>query len=131
MQILGVVGQKISITPKLWLTSGYNRGGQLGLGHKKPVVKWTQFNPPLSFIEISASGDFSVAVAANGSAFSWGNNQYGQLGIDGLGSFFQQKRPKKINLGNNTDPVITVHAGWRHAAAVTGLSCCFLTPRFW
>jgi hypothetical protein len=112
---------------KKWMVSGRNDFGQLGLGHQQsPVTTWTEFIPKQQFQQISSStysGGFSVAVGVDGSVWSWGSNQYGELG---LGSSVSLKdvisSPQKISFFNEKqDPVITIHAGWAHAGVVTSM----------
>ncbi len=121
------------VTPKKWMVSGKNDFGQLGLGHRQsPVTTWTEFIPKQQFQQISSSTcstdngvyyGFSVAVGVDGSVWSWGKNQYGLLG---LGSSVSLKdvisSPQKISFFNEKqDPVITIHAGSRHAGVVTSM----------
>jgi len=119
--------QGSSIAIKKWMVSGRNDFGQLGLGHQQsPVTTWTEFIPKQQFQQISAStydGGFSVAVGVDGSVWSWGSNQYGELG---LGSSVSLKdvisSPQKISFFNEKqDPVITIHAGNKHAGVVTSM----------
>ena len=120
------------MTPKKWMVSGKNDFGQLGLGHQQyPVTTWTEFIPKQQFQQISSStyydeetdGGFSVAVGVDGSVWSWGSNQFGELG---LGSSVSLKdvisSPQKISFFNEKqDPVITIHAGYKHAGVVTSM----------
>ena len=121
--------QGSSIAIKKWMVSGRNDFGQLGLGHQQsPVTTWTEFIPKQQFQQISSStdyddGGFSVAVGVDGSVWSWGSNQYGELG---LGSSVSLKdvisSPQKISFFNEKqDPVITIHAGYQHAGVVTSM----------
>jgi len=119
--------QGSSIAIKKWMVSGRNDRGQLGLGHQQsPVTTWTEFIPKQQFQQISSStysGGFSVAVGVDGSVWSWGSNQYGELG---LGSSVSLKdvisSPQKISFFNEKqDPVITIHAGCYHAGVVTSM----------
>jgi alpha-tubulin suppressor-like RCC1 family protein len=110
------------------MVSGRNDFGQLGLGHQQETVTtWTEFIPKQQFQQISSSTDspvgFSVAVGVDGSVWSWGSNQYGELG---LGSSVSLKdvisSPQKISFFNEKqDPVITIHAGRAHAGVVTSM----------
>jgi alpha-tubulin suppressor-like RCC1 family protein len=114
------------------MVSGKNDFGQLGLGHQQsPITTWTEFIPKQQFQQISSSTyydngayhGFSVAVGVDGSVWSWGDNQYGELG---LGSSEALKdvisSPQKISFFNEKqDPVITIHAGYRHAGVVTSM----------
>ncbi len=125
------------VTPKKWTVSGRNDIGQLGLGHQQsPVTTWTEFIPKQQFQQISSSTyyygngvycGFSVAVGVDGSVWSWGSNQYGQLGLGSsvlIGLFGSKiiKEPQKISFFNEKqDPVITIHAGLYHAGVVTSM----------
>jgi alpha-tubulin suppressor-like RCC1 family protein len=119
------------VTPKKWMVSGRNDAYQLGLGHKEsPVTTWTEFIPPQQFQQISSSTywangsdfGFSVAVGIDGSAWSWGDSQLG-FGNVFSGLFGSSiKKPQKISFFNEKqDPVITIHAGSRHAGVVTSM----------
>ncbi len=115
------------VTPKKWMVSGSNDKGQLGLGHQQsPVKTWTEFIPKQQFQQISSSGygGFSVAVGVDGSVWSWGENDHGQLGLGSLTGLFGSKikKPQKITFFNEKqDPVITIHAGRLHAGVVTSM----------
>ena len=99
--------QGSSIAIKKWMVSGRNDFGQLGLGHQQsPVTTWTEFIPKQQFQQISSStystdgkainGGFSVAVGVDGSVWSWGSNQYGQLGLGSSVSLKDSVLPIRI-----------------------------------
>jgi alpha-tubulin suppressor-like RCC1 family protein len=128
-KLKGLTSTSPIIAIKKWMVSGRNDFGQLGLGHQQsPVTTWTEFIPKQQFQQISSStddgdGGFSVAVEVDGSVWSWGSNQEGQLG---LGSSVSLKdvisSPQKISFFNEKqDPVITIHAGGIHAGVVTSM----------
>ena len=65
---------------------GWNQAGQLGLGDVNN--RWTAYRVkalPDSIVAIAAGGDFSLALAQNGSLWSWGNNTAAQLGLGSRG----------------------------------------------
>ncbi len=100
------------LAPKKWLVSGWDVCARV------PIKNWTEFVPPKTFIQISssASGCFSLAVAIDGSVWSWGNNDHGQLG---LGSISEVNKPQNIAFFGPQDPVINIHTGDLHAGVVT------------
>jgi len=62
---------------------GYNDTGQLGIGTRSSKMEFTRVNLPGKFSSISAGWEgFCVAVAEDGSLWSWGSNSDGQLGIN-------------------------------------------------
>lgn len=70
---------------KLWAW-GDNTHGQLGnntqTGSNKPVAVDTQaITKGVTIMNISASGNHNVVVDGDGKVWSWGNNNYGQLGV--------------------------------------------------
>jgi alpha-tubulin suppressor-like RCC1 family protein len=62
---------------------GLNDNGRLGddsiTTRSSPVSVAGGFS---DWVQMSAGADHSLAIRANGSAWAWGNNQYGQLGDD-------------------------------------------------
>lgn len=65
------------------------------------------------FMSISAGGDHTCGIA-DGIAYCWGSNQYGQLGVDaGISS---STRPLRLS---TTEPVISVEARGIQTCAVT------------
>jgi alpha-tubulin suppressor-like RCC1 family protein len=64
---------------------GSNRFGQLGTGDTKGRVLPEQIAPDVLGNSVSAvytGGAHTCAVKVDGSVWCWGNNQYGQLGVD-------------------------------------------------
>jgi hypothetical protein len=60
---------------------GRNESGQLGTGDTIQKEKFTQVNLPVKFISLSAGyQDHSLGIAEDGSLWSWGSNDFGQLG---------------------------------------------------
>lgn len=62
---------------------GRNNWGQLGLGSGAKKNRLTPLPLPVRFISVAAGYDnFSIAVAEDGTLWSWGCNSDGQLGLD-------------------------------------------------
>ncbi|BDR53262.1 hypothetical protein KIM372_11690 [Bombiscardovia nodaiensis] len=67
---------------------GNNGNGQIGTGSASPtsITTPTAVNTSMKFKSISPGGYSTLAVAADGTAYSWGANNDGQLGIGALDS---------------------------------------------
>jgi len=65
-------------------SSGYNQYGQLGLGSKDPHsgISTVSALELKSIKRVSAGLGHSVALDENGLLYSWGNGEFGQLGLD-------------------------------------------------
>src|SRR5437867_1925701 len=61
---------------------GANPYGQLGDGTKadRPLPAAVHMPPGVTFTAVSAGGYHSLAVAADGTGWAWGDNPYGELG---------------------------------------------------
>jgi alpha-tubulin suppressor-like RCC1 family protein len=61
---------------------GYNYSGQLGTttNNGTSVANPTPTQVPGTYTQMAAGNSYSLAVRADGSLFTWGNNFYGQLG---------------------------------------------------
>ncbi|TYZ61267.1 hypothetical protein PybrP1_009568 [[Pythium] brassicae (nom. inval.)] len=82
------------------LSCGKNDYGQLGLGHSRQVKVPTLAAVPNERVCFVACGYYhSIAVSTSGRAFSFGRNDYGQLGI---GSKVHQSIPTIVPLSPNT-----------------------------
>lgn len=76
---------------------GNGDDGRLGLGSEEGVLEPTLV-PSFRDIPISSiacGGSHSGAIACNGEVFTWGNGQYGQLGV---GSVRARRMPTKVRL---------------------------------
>jgi alpha-tubulin suppressor-like RCC1 family protein len=73
-----------------------------------------------SIVGVSAGNGHSVALLADGSVVSWGQNAAGQLGDDGGGT--NRDVPVRV-VGPGVSPllagIVSVHAGYEHSLAVT------------
>ena len=93
---------------------GYNWDGQLGLGNNKFEVLLPTPIPNLPKItQISCGGYFTVCVDCEGFMWSFGENNYGQLGTGNTTNF---KVPQK-NL--EIPPVLSVSCGFEYKLIIT------------
>ena len=85
---------------RVW-TWGNNERGQLGDGgtENRPVPGQLNFTGNLALISIAAGNYHTVALDENGYVWTWGANEYGQLGD---GSTSDRITPVRINLANIT-----------------------------
>jgi len=101
---------------------GLNNVGQLGNGDAAGMTQPTPVqvvNPGDSpYVAVSISNEHVLALQTNGSLWSWGSNQFGQLGIDSV-DLTPHPTPVQVVTG---DPVVdngwtTVSAGGWHSLA--------------
>src|SRR5580693_3883370 len=95
---------------------GYNDYGQLGLGnntHQNIPQKITQFNS--SNIVSIACGDYHSFVLTKDGLYSFGNNNFGQLG---LGNNTNQNIPQKITQFNS-DTIVSIACGVDYSLILT------------
>jgi len=94
---------------------GYNRDGQLGLGHNKAVNTPQKIEGLENIIAVSAGGLFSLALSEEGEVYAFGNGIYGQLGN---GTTQGSSVPIKIEL-SNIQAIYCGH-GYSHAISYEG-----------
>ena len=92
---------------------GWNYWGELGQNTKTdrifvPTQVYNPDNPAIAFkaSQVSAGYDTSLAIDINGVAWSWGRNDYGQLGYTNYDSSTVHRQPAKVRnpaSPNNTD----------------------------
>ena len=83
---------------------GYNNCGQLGLGNTKATTTPTKINGLSDVCQIVVNDDYSVyAITVYGDVYSWGYNNYGQLGI---GNTKTTTKPVKISGLTNVTNII-------------------------
>lgn len=97
----------------LW-AFGDNAYGQLGDGtfwsKKSPVQVYA---PGVTFVKISAGGHHVLAISSTNELYSWGSNDYGQVGNGNVS--IDAGTPVKISTANNW---IMVSAGSEHSMAL-------------
>ena len=89
---------------------GFNNYGQLGIGNEirqfspQPILF---FKNPEDIISISCGFTHCICMCKNG-VFSWGKNDYGQLGI---GNHTNQSSPQQISFFKNPEDIISLSCG--------------------
>jgi hypothetical protein len=93
---------------------GHNESGQLGTGDTINKEKFVQVNLPVKFISLSAGhSDHSLGIAEDGSLWSWGSNECGQLG--------QGERIQKLTQPTqipDTHSFVQISAGYQFSLAL-------------
>ncbi|BDR54908.1 hypothetical protein KIMH_10190 [Bombiscardovia apis] len=105
---------------------GYNGTGQLGNGgngsqQSTPVPVNDPVNKPgITWTSISAGTYHSLALSSDHHAYSWGNEQFGQLGNGSNGTY--QSKPVPVNdpTGKPNTTWTSISAGWAHSLAISG-----------
>uniref|UniRef100_A0A061R4H9 Regulator of chromosome condensation n=1 Tax=Tetraselmis sp. GSL018 TaxID=582737 RepID=A0A061R4H9_9CHLO len=111
--------------PRTLFGWGRNNAGQLGLGHtadvNSPEILNTFHGKEIKLVasgggnEVTSTGGFSLAVAANGALYAFGANDRGQLGVGDL-----EDRHALVPVGIRTkSPIAKVAAGADFSIAVT------------
>lgn len=95
---------------------GDNTYGQLGLGHND-LSSYPDYPPEniptfSNVIAISAGNYHCLALTQDGSVWSWGRNNYGQLGD---GTTVEKTTPTRVP---NLSGVIGIAAGWAHSVVI-------------
>ncbi len=97
---------------------GYNFNGQLGadypLNHYTPqqvafpigVTNWTS---------IACGCNHSLAIGNDGNLYTWGYNEFGQLGV---GDTLDYGTPQLVHLPNGVTSWIAVSGGYKHSLAI-------------
>ena len=96
---------------------GDNTSGGLGIGTSGPASPLpTEVELPsgVTFTQVSAGQDFSLAVGSDGNAYAWGENSYGQLGVD---TVVDSSLPVLVSPAGGL-AVVDVSAGGNHSLAV-------------
>ncbi|PSS30536.1 Ultraviolet-B receptor like [Actinidia chinensis var. chinensis] len=124
-EIFGDYSRPISLPTKsaiyVW---GYNQSGQTGRKGKEHNLRIPRQLPPDLFgcpggvnsrwLDIACGQEHTAAVASDGSLFTWGANEFGQLGD---GTEKGRKQPKKVKQ-LQTEFVISVSCGAHCTAAI-------------
>ncbi len=104
-------------------TWGNNQYGQLGNGtlitSSYPIDITNNFNLSNDkIIEISSGGFYSMALSEEGHIFTWGSNNYGQLG-DGTHRDFSSPIDITAKFDLKNDKIVEISAGKIHSMAVS------------
>lgn len=125
-----VISVKCGYNHTLCLTSegevyswGYNKEGSLGhANYDKPEVKlptkikYFQDNN-IKIVKIESGDNFCLALDDSGKVFSWGKNEYGQLGLGHQSQQLKLSTPTEIKLTGKK--VNHIFAGEDHAGCIT------------
>lgn len=68
--------------------------------------------------DVSCGQHHTIALTSSGQILTWGDNKYGQLGLD----YNQRKlmrHPVQVQ-SNELNPSSTTHTGWTHSAVLDG-----------
>ena len=102
---------------------GYNQDGELGNGANvnssaPQSVFVSNVNPTPIFVAVSGGGFHSLALTTAGNVYSWGHNNYGQLGN---GTIADSNQPVQVTLANGTplSHIVAISAGNNHSMALT------------
>ncbi|BDR54236.1 hypothetical protein KIMH_03470 [Bombiscardovia apis] len=104
---------------------GANNSGQLGdnttVNQLSPVAVQTPAGV-YQFTQVSAGSGHSIGIGDNGQAYSWGSNQYGQLGTSVINVGSSSSVPVQVQLpvGVSTFKQATATADWSLAISDTG-----------
>ena len=95
----GVCSLAIDPNGKLW-SAGANYYGQLGLGDTASRSSFTQVGALTTWSKVAAGiiGDANAAIKTDGTLWTWGHNNYGQLG---QGNITNLSSPVQVGAGTN------------------------------
>ncbi|MBI4775893.1 MAG: hypothetical protein HY788_17255 [Deltaproteobacteria bacterium] len=108
---------------------GRNDLGQLGLGNTtntsfaQTVTGLALANPGAEVVQLAAGGFHAMALYDDGEIFSWGNNEFGQLGNNAWGPGIFETLPVQVVAGALA-PAKKIAAGTAHSIAVAEQSTC-------
>lgn len=114
-------------TGQVW-SFGSNMYGQLGLGNFDAVGTPTLVGDSLACMpvrQVAAGMHHSVCLVISGTAYSWGKNHVGQLGIGEEVKMI--KLPRKVHNNSLDDPLRFVAVGGAHSAFLHFSGCVTLS----
>lgn len=105
---------------------GQNYFGQLGLGYRASAENADDVLTPhlvsgvSDVVAIAASyNSHSLALTKDGEVYAWGNNYYGQLGLENTHSTVPVTTPTRISTNYFNGKVTTIAAGYNFSMAIT------------
>ena len=131
-----------SLSTKLY-TWGYGEHGRLGNGMlrdgmgsscKLPTLVRYFDEKNISVVDVCAGSSHTLALASNGAAFGWGNNEFGQVGVnqqyvthdkDCGGAVVLKPSPITFNAIGDAK-IKSVSCGYAHSSAITTNDRIFL-----
>ena len=101
---------------------GYGKDGALGHQDYENVshpqkIKYFEENK-IKIIKIESGDYFTMALCNQGKIYTWGQNNYGQLGLGKVSQQIKVNKPTKVNFSNKTQ-VKEIFAGEDHCACIT------------
>jgi len=96
------------------LAWGYNNKGGLGAAGTARALRPIPVTLPGDTVDVQGGSDFTVALTASGQVFTWGGNQWGQLGD---GSLRHRFVPHQVVLEDNPH-IVAIAAGQDHVLAL-------------
>lgn len=100
------------------LAWGANSQGQLGVGRMpqspRPLPVALNIRAGVNILKVVCGGNFSMCLTDQGTIYSWGGNEKGQLG---LGDTSPRYKPEVVKALQGTY-ITSITAGWSHVAAV-------------
>jgi hypothetical protein len=100
---------------------GYGKDGALGHDNFEniPTPKKIEFfaKNNIKIKSIECGDYFTLALTEDGTVYTWGHNNYGQLGLGRISQQLKVNKPTKIDFGNKK--VKQLFAGEDHCACVT------------
>lgn len=104
---------------------GNNRFGELG---SDALTRETEFkikdinNHTVTLRQLIAGCDFSIALSNNGTVYSWGRNEEGQLCKDSN----IRNSSEYSSISNLPKSIKSIAVGWGHTLAISGLDLFFI-----
>ncbi|QYR21929.1 hypothetical protein KZ483_02505 [Paenibacillus sp. sptzw28] len=112
-----IAGAVYSLTPKSaageTVISGSGRNAHGQLANYSTSGTSSTIDIPEKVAQVAAGFDHSLALTENGTVYAWGDNTYGQVGIDSAKGIVSG--PQKIE---GLPSIIKISAGFRHSMAL-------------
>ncbi|KAL0274038.1 UNVERIFIED_CONTAM: hypothetical protein PYX00_006566 [Menopon gallinae] len=101
--------------------SGFGKKGQLGVsfsGEKRNLYEFMKVSSIKNAYKV-ACGESHTVVSTKGALYAWGDNKFGQLGVDPK-SKPNSNVPIPVELKINHTDIAALVSGWSHSAILTG-----------